>query len=408
MEICSITFLFPIILLGTLYPFLPSLIWRQLALGAVNVICISLLLPTWSSAAVFFFFILSGYGVGVTLRKHPNRSILVGYISLFVAAFVYLKHYSFLQLVFPAGMLHSSLVIVGLSYMLFRQIHFLIDQYQGSDDPLDLWGYLNYQINIFSLVSGPITRYPDFREDWDRLEPLWLSRYDLLMAYGRIWIGVIKVMVLGAIFYHYYSFAAPLWTPGAPTAAKFHAIRIVYLFYFFPIYIYFNFSGYCDIVIGCGYLYGLRIPENFKTPFLSRNMIEFWSRWHITLGVWIKDYLYTPMLRAVLTRFPKRGGNLAFLCYFIAFFIAGVWHGSTWNFVVYGLLQGLGVSVAKLWEMLLTRWLGREGHKRYLASRPVHWAAVGLNFHYFCFTCLIFGLSFSGLRQLGLTLGLHW
>lgn len=408
MEICSISFLFPIILLATLYPLLPSLFWRRAALGAVNGVCCGLLMPGWTAAAVFVLFVLSGYGVGLALRKYPRRSILVGYTLLFVGAFIYLKHYAFLQLFIPAGLLRGSLAVVGLSYLLFRQLHFLIDQYQGSDDPLDLWAYLNYQFNIFSLVSGPITRYPDFLEDWDRLEPLWRSRHDLLLAYGRIWLGVVKVLLLGAVFYYYYSFAAPLWTPGAGGAGRFHAVRIIYMFYFYPIYIYFNFSGYCDIVIGCGYLFGLRIPENFNNPFLSRNMIEFWSRWHITLGSWIKDYLYTPMLRAVLTWFPKRGANLAFLCYFIAFFLAGVWHGAAWNFVAYGLLQGLGVAVAKLWELVLSRWLGHEGHQRYLASRPLRWAAIGLNFHYFCFTCLIFGLSFPALRQLGTTLGLRW
>jgi len=288
--------------------------------------------------------------------------------------------------------------------VLFRQIHFLVDQYQGSDDPLDFWGYLNYQLNIFSLVSGPITRYPDFREDWDRLEPLWQSRHDLLMAYGRVWLGVIKVLVVGAIFYHYYSFARPLWEPGFGGSEKFLIIRICFMFYFYPLFIYFNFSGYCDIVIGAGYLFGLRIPENFKNPFLSRNMIDFWSRWHITLGAWIKDYLYTPMLRSVLTRFPKKGENLAFLCYFVAFFVAGVWHGSTWNFVVYGLLQGLGVSVTKLWEMLLINKLGVEGYANYLASNSIRWVAIVITFHYFCFTCVVFGLSFPSIRQLFINL----
>jgi D-alanyl-lipoteichoic acid acyltransferase DltB (MBOAT superfamily) len=176
------------------------------------------------------------------------------------------------------------------------------------------------------------------------------------------------------------------------------------MFYAYPLYIYFNFSGYCDIVIGLGRLYGLRVPENFHKPFLSRNMIEFWTRWHITLGAWIKDYLYTPALRATLTWFPRTGANLAFACYFLAFFVAGVWHGSSWNFVLYGLLQGLGVSAAKLWEMFLTRWLGREGHQAYLASRPLRWAATGFNFHYFCLTCVVFGLNVPALRQLAATL----
>jgi D-alanyl-lipoteichoic acid acyltransferase DltB (MBOAT superfamily) len=406
MEICSISFLFPILLLSTVFPFLPSLFWRRLVLGATNLVCIAILLPGWTAAGIFFLIVLSGYGMGLLLRRHPRRWILAAYCLGFVVVFLFLKHYSFLELIFPANLVHLGITIVGLSYTLFRQIHFLIDQYQGSDDPLDLWAYLNFQLNIFSLVSGPITRYPDFREDWDSLLPRWECRHDLLMTYGRIWLGVVKVLVLGVLFYHYYLFSRPLWTPGAEDAGRFHMIRTLYLFYFYPIYIYFNFSGYCDIVIGCGRLFGLRVPENFNNPFLSRNMIEFWSRWHISLGAWIKDYLYTPMLKGVLTRFPKRGGDLAFACYFVAFFLAGVWHGSTWNFVAYGLLQGLGVSVAKLWEMFLLRRLGRDGHTSYLASRPIRWAAVGVNFHYFCFTCLVFGLNFPALRQLGRTLGL--
>jgi D-alanyl-lipoteichoic acid acyltransferase DltB (MBOAT superfamily) len=404
MEITSITFLIPVILLGTLHPLLRALAWRQAALAGLNLVCAAILLRTWPAAAALLAFLASGYAMALLLRRRPRRAYLAGYLLLLVGTFAYLKNYSFLELLLPSGLLGRGLVWVGISYMLFRQIHFLVDQYQGNDDPLDPWTYLHYQISIFSLVSGPITRYQDFHEDWHRLEPTWASRAELLTAYARIWIGVIKVLALGALCNHLYILAEPLWTAGSSLTELQRWSRAACMFYAYPLYIYFNFSGYCDIVIGLGRLYGLRVPENFHKPFLSRNMIEFWTRWHITLGAWIKDYLYTPALRATLTWFPRTGANLAFACYFLAFFVAGVWHGSSWNFVLYGLLQGLGVSAAKLWEMFLTRWLGREGHQAYLASRPLRWAATGFNFHYFCLTCVVFGLNVPALRQLAATL----
>ena len=118
--------------------------------------------------------------------------------------------------------------------------------------------------------------------------------------------------------------------------------------YFYPLYLYLNFSGYCDIVIAGASFFGMKLPENFDQPYLSRNVIDFWTRFHRTLGFWIRDYLFLPLYKAVAERWPKRADLLAFLCYFVAFFVAGIWHGPTANFVVFGLLQAVGVSAAKL------------------------------------------------------------
>jgi D-alanyl-lipoteichoic acid acyltransferase DltB (MBOAT superfamily) len=153
---------------------------------------------------------------------------------------------------------------------------------------------------------------------------------------------------------------------------------------------YFNFSGYCDAMIAAAGLFGIRMPENFDYPFLSRNMIDYWTRWHMTLGFWIRDYIFTPLYMTIASHWPARAASFAFLCYFLAFFLAGLWHGSTWNFVIYGLLNGLGVAAAKLWENWLVKRRGRRGFKTYLQSRSIHALAVIGTFHFVCFTLLFF------------------
>ena len=105
------------------------------------------------------------------------------------------------------------------------------------------------------------------------------------------------------------------------------------VFYFYPIYLYFNFAGYCDIVIAASRFFGMKLPENFNRPYLARNVIEFWTRWHITLGTWIRDYLFMPMYKPVVERWPKRAPSLAWIFYFLAFVVAGAWHGGTANFL---------------------------------------------------------------------------
>ena len=110
--------------------------------------------------------------------------------------------------------------------------------------------------------------------------------------------------------------------------------------YFFPLYLYLNFSGYCDIVIAGASLLGMKLPENFDHPYLARNVIDFWTRFHRTLGFWIRDYLFLPLYKSVAERWPKQAESYAFLCYFVAFFFAGIWHGPTGNFVIYRLAAG--------------------------------------------------------------------
>jgi alginate O-acetyltransferase complex protein AlgI len=390
MSLASPWYLLVLPIGSAVFAMLPGAWCRRAWLTLLSLAFLWAQLTDWTRAVTLAGFLLSGYAVALTLRRWPRRFILATYIILSIAAFIYLKRYSFLELVLPDSWLHHAIGIVGLSYILFRQIHFLVDVAQGQIAELSLLSYLNYQLSLFTLQAGPIQRYQDFSRQWSTAAPCLSSRDDVLLAYLRVLVGFGKIMLADACLF---GRAHALET--LPTLTELHLTlavvgRLVVLFYGFPVYVFLNFSGYCDMAIGGASLVGMKLPENFNHPYLARNMIEFWQRWHITLSTWIRDYIFTPLYMFLATRRPSAAWASAAGCYFVAFFLAGVWHGSTYGFAVFGLLHGLGVASVKLWETLIIRRRGRAGLREYLQVRPVRHLAILATFHFACATFLVF------------------
>ena len=319
---------------------------------------------------------LSGYAAARLLILWPSTVLLAAYLTALTVAFVVLKRYAFLTLIGGEALMAHALDLIGLSFIFFRQIHVVVDVRQGEIRDVTLWSYLCYQLNLFTLLAGPIQRYQVFREDWRCLAPRHKDAHELRMTVLRLLIGVIKVAFIAEICLDLA--IGTTWTHNP--------WQRILLFYFFPAYVYFNFAGYCDIVIAAASLVGIRVPENFDKPYLARNMIDFWTRWHRTLSFWIRDYIFTPLYMAIARRRPSLAPKLVFLCYFVALFLAGVWHGATWNFVIFGVLNGIGVAAAKLWENMIIALHGRQGLRTYLASVPITWIAGIATVHFVCLT----------------------
>lgn len=294
-----------------------------------------------------------------------------------------------LKYLVPTWLMEHPIGIVGLSYMLFRQIQYVVDSAQGQIASHSLWRYLNYQLNLFTILAGPIQRYQGFEASWATLRPSFLDRHELSKAYLRLLWGIVLMAVIAPACLDLYDAAIAKTEWG-------RAPRVLAFFYSYPAYVYFNFSGYSSVVIASASLLGLTLPENFDRPYVARNMIEFWNRWHITLSHWLRDYLFTPAYKALVERWPPRATSMVPLCYFMVFLIAGVWHGTSANFVVFGLLHGGGISVAKMWENHLIRRMGRKGLKQYLQSGKIRAVATFVNFHFVCSTFLFFP---EGLRK---------
>lgn len=351
-------------------------------------------MPDWMSWATLGVFLTSGYACARWLAARPSRVVLTGYLVLLVAAFAILKRYELVAAIVPRRLLESPIAIVGLSYMLFRQVHFIVDAMQGQIERPALWTYVNYQLDPFTLLAGPIQRFQDFQAYWDSPEPVLTDLHEALKVYIRFFLGIIKVVLVSGFFRGIYDEELNRLDSGSLTGLK-AAMHLLLLVYAFMFHLYFNFSGYCDAAIAGAALFGLKVPENFRYPFLARNILDYWSRWHITLGHWIRDYLFTPIYKWGAERFPARVNTVAVAGYFVAFTLAGIWHGSTWNFLVYGLLHGAGASAAKLWEVMIVARSGRAGLKRYLASPMIRRVAIVGTFHYACFTLLFFAMDLN-------------
>jgi D-alanyl-lipoteichoic acid acyltransferase DltB (MBOAT superfamily) len=361
---------------STVFAGLNTLWMRQAFLVLCSALFLSVLLPDATNAIVLVGFVLSGYLAACLLVRRRSTPLLAIYLTVLVAAFIVLKRYAFLQLLPGNTLLAHTLDIIGLSFILFRQIHYVVDVKQGEIPEFTLWSYLCYQLNPFTLLAGPIQRYQRFHEDWQTLSPQYADPHAIRMALLRILVGVIKVaFIADGCLWLVFSLPDSLW------------VKIAY-FYLYPAYVYFNFAGYCDIVIAGASLTGVRVPENFERPYLARNMIDYWTRWHRTLSFWIRDYVFTPLYVAIARRRAELAPKLVFACYFVALFLAGVWHGATWNFVVFGLLNGVGVSAAKLWENWIVARHGRKGLRTYVASRPILVGARCATFHFVCLTMI--------------------
>jgi D-alanyl-lipoteichoic acid acyltransferase DltB (MBOAT superfamily) len=214
----------------------------------------------------------------------------------------------------------------------------------------------------------------------------------------RIISGFFKVNVLAMFFDVVRADALAQMAQPLPASFKLYAAFKLVLVY--PLFLYANFSGYIDIVIALARLMCLRLPENFDRPFSASSVLDFWNQWHMTLSNWFKSYVYNPLLVALMRRFPSAAAApfLGVLCFFVTFFLVGVWHGRTSEFLVFGLLTGGGITLNKLWQLSLTSAIGRKRYKA-LANHVVYVAfGRGLNFVWFSFTLFWFWADWRHIR----------
>ena len=306
----------------------PSYQFLAFALGAALIF--NLVRLTWLRQAVLLTTNI------LFLASFAGQPALYLAFACFMLLFCWLKKYPFI----PSGLLlHSPYFTIGLSYIFFRVMSLIIDAGQGVlTERVSLIEYLNFTLNFTSVTAGPIQRYQDYRAP-----PIRLSVFVLGLSAERIALGLFKVLLVSALLHVFLDQTVA----SAASVASFE-VRVMHaalLLSIYPVYLYFNFSGYTDFVIGCALLFGLKLPENFQRPFSSTNFLEFWSRWHISLSNWLKTYVYNPLLIAMVRRVKSTAIKpfLAVIAYLVTFFLVGAWHGQTPEFLFFGLLQGGGL-----------------------------------------------------------------
>lgn len=372
-----------------------SRVWRSFVLLLATLIFLGLVAQKPITLLPLAGFLLFGYA-SLLLIEHGSSKFTAGSVLAVILLYIWLKKYSFLP---DASFLHFPYLTLGLSYIFFRVLHLLIEVGDGNEKRhIGLGAYMLYMLNFTTFVSGPIQRYDEFARDQFADNPILLGLRTIGLQLERIVRGVFKVNVLAMLLHAVQQDALAEIAHPMPLGLKFYAACRLVLVY--PLFLYANFSGYIDIVIALARLMRLRLPENFNRPFSASSVIDFWNKWHITLSNWLKNYVYNPLLLALMRRIssPTLQPLLGVFCFFVTFFLIGVWHGRTSEFVFFGLLTGGGMSINKLWQLGLTRGLGRKGYKA-LAQDPVYTAfGRGLNFIWFAFTLFWFWADWKQIK----------
>jgi alginate O-acetyltransferase complex protein AlgI len=232
---------------------------------------------------------------------------------------------------------------IGVSFFTFQAMSYVVDVYRGSvERQKSLLNFATYLSLFPQLIAGPIVRYHDVAKEIEsrtvRLEGFSLGARRFVIGLGKkMLIANSVALVADQIF----AIPAVQLTPALAW------IGIVA----YALQIYFDFSGYSDMAIGLGHMFGFRFLENFNYPYISRSITEFWRRWHISLSTWFRDYLYIPLGGS------RQGAARTYRNLVIVFFLCGLWHGASFAFVVWGLYHGLFLVLER---MGLSTWMGRR------------------------------------------------
>jgi D-alanyl-lipoteichoic acid acyltransferase DltB (MBOAT superfamily) len=253
----------------------------------------------------------------------------------------------------------------GISFFTFETMSYTIDVYRREIEPSRR--YLDYLLFVCffpHLVAGPIVRPHQMLPQLAR-EPSYDTNAQARGLF-RIAIGVAKKIVIGDLL------ATSIVNRVFDNPERYSSIEVLVAVYAYAMQIYADFSGYSDIAIGSAALFGYELPENFDAPYISQDLQEFWRRWHISLSSWLRDYLYIPLG-------GSRGSSwLTYRNLMITMLLGGLWHGASWNFVIWGALHGVALAGTRMWQ--------RSGRKVRISS----FLAVFFTFQYVCFAWIFF------------------
>ena len=407
MEINSISFLVFFIVALVLYGFHENPDYKQVALLVINSVFVASFASSFLNIAPFLIFILIGYASLQIIHgtSHPKRLYVL--MALIIGSFIFLKQFSVIRLL---PNLPFNYMTVGISYILFRIIHLLVDVHGGViKKRISLLMYLNYVCFFLNFTSGPIQRFTDFIRQVSDVGKSALSQEIVYHAFSRGIRGCLKIIIVSPLLFYFHSKFLVQFTGSEHIYPIVHLVplycgaAVLYVYY-----LYFNFSGYMDVVIGAGKLLRIDLPENFNHPFHASDFLDLWSRWHITLSEWFKFYVFNPFLKALTSRWNSSCLEPYFgvAAFFLTFLVMGLWHGTTGIFFFYGLFLGFGVSANKLYQVLMTKRLGKKNHQHLIHFIPYVYGCRGLTFAYFAIAVTCFWVDVNQLRVLAQALGL--
>lgn len=313
----------------------------------------------WRFCFLLLFSSLVSFVAGLLIAGAPERRtknrIVATAVTIDLSILAFFKYFNFfaanVTAIWPEAPLPVVHVLlpIGISFYTFHTISYVVDVAQGRVTATrDPWEYLTY-VNLFSqLVAGPIVRFRQIEQDLEHIDGPpredWIAR-----GIGFFLFGLAKKVIIAD---HIAARIDPMllsWQTMSFTEAWLTALG-------YTCQLYFDFSGYSDMAVGLGYLFGLRIPQNFNWPYHALGITDFWRRWHISLSSWLRDYLYFPLG-------GNRHGTLrTYANLLTVMLLGGLWHGASWTFVFWGGYHGVLLAIdraASAWYARLPAWLYR-------------------------------------------------
>lgn len=342
-----------------------SYLWIILVSLTVNYICHVRILEVSSCLGK-----TSGEASEERLSSVKAKVCLAAGVIFNLGLLFYFKYLNFfidnINAVFHTSMVFKQIMLpLGISFFTFQQLGFLIDTKRGEVGRQSIMEYALFVTFFPQLIAGPIVSHSEMLPQFRNPDRKRLNAGNLYLGFRIFTLGLAKKVLLADIFgqavqwgYEHYSL---LHGPGA---------ALLMLFYTFQIY--FDFSGYCDMARGIGYLFNIELPVNFFSPYKAVNFVDFWKRWHMSLTRFFTKYLYFPLGGS------RRGTVRTYLNIFLVFFVSGIWHGAGYTFIFWGILHGILNVVTRIYDKHIKKAFLFSENGRFAGVRKV--LAVSITF----------------------------
>ena len=342
MVFSSNEFLFLYLPLSLILYFLAPRSRKNLTLFAVSAVFYAWQKPTYLLIMLFVIAVNYGFGrlIGGGGDEKKKRRLLVLAVALNVLTLAFFKYTEFLitnlARIVPLDFIKPLGIglPIGISFYIFQSTSYVIDVYRQSVSPQKSFVNFGAYISMFpQLIAGPIVRYSDISSELEKREH---TAEKCAAGARRFVVGLAKKVILADV-------SGALWEHINSIEKNEASVLLLWfgiILYTFQIY--FDFSGYTDMAIGIGKILGFDFPENFDYPYISRSITEFWRRWHITLSSWFKEYVYIPLGGS------RRGTVRLVINLLTVWLLTGLWHGASWNFVLWGFYYFVLLAIEKL------------------------------------------------------------
>lgn len=358
---------------------------RKYSVAKFFLVCMSLWFYAYFQISylwIILFSIIINYVCHKLIVKqiYPKITFVCG-LFLNIGLLFYFKYFDFvidnINYVLKTDFNTLGLLLpLGISFFTFQQLAFLVDTYKGKVAEQNLVDYALFVTFFPQLIAGPIVNHDEMLPQFQDLSKKHFQADNFYKGLRIFFRGLAKKVLLADVFGQAVNWGFQYYT-------LLDGLNSLLVILFYTIQIYLDFSGYCDMARGIGYLFNISIPVNFLSPYKSRNILEFWDRWHMTLTRFFTRYVYIPLGG------NRKGTVRTYLNVFVVFLISGIWHGAGWTFVLWGVMHGILSVITRMWHKCKSRFHLTLPEKHFLKG-PANILSIILTFFFVAFAWAFF------------------